>query len=121
MGDPAVMLLPHHQKLVDDSVIEPKVAAERGYCSVQTKAELRGLGFPESQQLVPTLLVPIYNVIGELASYQHRPDRPRLNKSDKLIKYETRAGIRVVIDVPRRAQPWLRDRERPLLITEGSR
>lgn len=114
-------LAPQHQKLIDDSVIDPKVAAERGYYTADTKAQLRELGFPASQLIVPTMVVPVYNVLGELATYQHRPDRPRLNKDGKPIKYETRGRSKLFIDVPRRAHPWLRERQRPLLITEGSR
>ena len=114
-------LAPQHQKLVDDSAVAPEVAAERGYYTAFTKTELRELGFPPSQLLVPTLVVPVYNVLGELATYQHRPDRPRLNRDGKPIKYETRARSQVVVDVPRRARPRLQDRKHPLFVTEGSR
>jgi len=116
-----VTLAPQHQKLIDESGIDPEVADERGYFTALTKAELKELGFPPSQLLVPTLVVPVYSVQGELATYQHRPDRPRLNREGKPIKYETRARSQVVIDVPHRARPGLQNRNVPLLVTEGSR
>jgi uncharacterized protein DUF3854/uncharacterized protein DUF927 len=113
-------LLPHHATLITESAITREVASARGYRSVVSKAELRGLGFSASQSRVPALLVPIWNVSGELASYQIRPDFPRI-RDGKPLKYETPAGTHMVLDVP----PVVRDRlgrpDIPLFITEGAR
>lgn len=114
-------LAANHRAMLEASGLDVEVIAERGYFTATTKQQLAEIGFPPTQRLVPTLVVPIYDVKGDLANYQHRPDRPRLNKASKTIKYETRAGSQLVIDVPVRARLWLRDRERPLFITEGSK
>jgi hypothetical protein len=65
-------------------------------------------------------LIPIHGVTGELTSYQHRPDHPRI-VDGKPLKYEIPRGSRMVLDVPPPARPWLGDPLRPLFITEGSR
>ena len=71
-----VRLLAHHEKLIYDSGISPEVAAARGYRTVTTKSELTRLGFGEKQRLVPALLVPVWNVRGELATHQIRLSVP---------------------------------------------
>lgn len=113
-------LLPHHAELLAGSAIAPEVAAARGYRSVATAAELGRLGFARSQCLAPGLLIPVWNVVGELATYQLRPDRPRV-KDGKLLKYETPAGSRMVLDVSPPARAWLGDPARPVFVTEGAR
>jgi hypothetical protein len=113
-------LLPHHRRqLIEESGLSLDVIAKRGYRSVTSKAALKRLGFTERQLLVPALLVPVWNVYGELATYQIRPDQPRIDrKRDRVIKYETPGGARMVVDVPPAAQPLLGDPTVPLLITE---
>jgi hypothetical protein len=113
-------LLAHHQALLEASAVSSAVGAARGYASVETKKRLESLGFPPSQRLVPALLVPVYNVHGELATYQIRPDEPRI-VDGKALKYETPARSRMCLDVPRPARPWLDDPGRPLFVTEGAR
>jgi hypothetical protein len=112
--------LPQHHALIEQSGITPKVAVARGYRSVTTKAELRRLGFAQSQYLVPCLLIPIHGVDGQIASYQIRPDQPRV-KDGRTLKYETPAKSAIRLDVPPLARPWLADPSRPLVITEGAR
>ena len=107
--------------LLRDSGICPEVAAARGYFTALTKAQLRDLGFPGSQQRVPSLVLPIFDIRGELATYQLRPDSPRLGKNGKPTKYETKFGASVVLDVPKSARTWVKDPGRPLFITEGVR
>ena len=84
----ALGLLPHHQKLIDDSAISSEVARARGYRSVTTSAALRKLGFSDRQARAPALLVPVWSVHGELLLYQARPDDPRI-LDGKPLKYET--------------------------------
>jgi len=114
-------LLPQHQKLLDDSVISPDVTQARGYRSVTVKSELRRLGFSERQCRVPALLIPVWNAAGEIANYQIRPDQPRVNERSKVVKYETPARSRMVLDVPPLARTWIGDPGRPLFVTEGIR
>ena len=113
-------LLPHHATLLGLSAIDQEVALERGYRSVTAKAELRDLGFPTSQQLVPGLLIPIHGVDGRVALHQLRPDAPRA-RNGKPVKYETLAGARMCLDVHPRARQGLGDPALPLWITEGIR
>src|SRR4051794_396351 len=97
-------LLPQHEQLLTASGIAPAVAAARGYRSVTRKSELEALGFGPAQRQVPALVIPIWNVAGELATHQARPDRPRHVK-DKAVKYETPTGARMTLDVPPAARP----------------
>ena len=79
-------LQPQHEALINNSAISPDVAAARQYRTVTTKAELKSLGFGESQRRVPTLLLPVWGVTGEIKIYQIRPDQPRVGKLGKLGK-----------------------------------
>lgn len=109
-----------HAALVAASAINPEVAAARGYRTMTKKSELKELGFGDSQARVPALLIPIYNVVGEVALYQLRPDVPRI-KDGKGLKYETPLKARMALDVPPAARANLGDPKVPLLITEGVR
>ncbi len=113
-------LLPRHLDLLTASAISPTVAKTRGYRSVTNRAELERLGFAATQRLVPGLLIPIWGVDGKIASYQLRPDEPRI-RDGKAVKYETLAGSRMVLDVPPMARRWLGNPKKPLFITEGAR
>ena len=119
-ADSVPILLPRHQALLDASAIAPEVAAARGYRSVTTKADLARLGFGETQRNVPALLVPVWDAAGELATYQLRPDQPRI-KDGKPVKYETPRGSRMAVDVPPGIRHQLGDPAIPLWITEGAR
>lgn len=114
-------LLPQHRMLIEASRIEPEIASARGYRSVTRKSELRGLGFGEFQARVPALLVPVWNVSGEIVLYQARPDEPRINKDGKAIKYETPKGAKMTLDVPPAIRAKIGDPAVPLFITEGVR
>jgi len=114
-------LLPQHQKLITDSAIAPEIAQERGYRSVETKAELKRLGFSDRQCCVPGLLIPIWGVTGEIVCYQLRPDQPRIGKNGKPAKYETPKGARMALDVHPSIREKLQDPSIPLVITEGAR
>jgi len=113
-------LLPQHGALLEQSRITPEVAEARGYRSVTIKAELGRLGFGARQQIIPTLLMPVHGVNGDVVTYQHRPDEPRIAKG-KPLKYETPTGSRMMLDVPPMVRPQIGDPTRPLFITEGVR
>jgi virulence-associated protein VagC len=112
--------LGHHAALLDASGISAEVAEARGYRTVTEQSKLRKLGFAEFQARVPALLIPIYNVIGEVVLYQCRPDAPRI-KDGKALKYETPLKARMALDVPPGARAKLADPAVPLFITEGVR
>lgn len=112
-------LAEHHERtLTEESGINPDVVEARRYRTVKKKAELKGLGFSDTQRTVPGLLIPVYSPSGEIATYQYRPDEPRI-KDGKPVRYETPSGTRMVLDVHPFAQEMLVDPSVPLLITEG--
>lgn len=119
MGVDDLPLLPHHaEMLLTDSRIAPEIVRARGYRSVTTKAGLKSLGFSAAQLLAPTLVIPAWNVHGEIAFYHHRPDEPRMREG-KLAKYEFAPGVKMVVDVHPHIQAQVRDPAVPLFITEG--
>jgi hypothetical protein len=120
MIEPPVVLEPQHERLIQASGVTPQVAAARGYRTVLKRAELRALGFGESQARVPALLIPIHDVSGEVTLYQARPDVPRI-KDGKALKYETPLKSRMVLDVPPGARQSLGNPAVPLFVTEGAR
>jgi hypothetical protein len=113
-------VLPQHAALLAASGISDAVAEARGYRSVTTKAELMRLGFSAPQRRVPALLIPVFGVSGEIATYQVRPDEPRI-RGGKPVKYEIPAGSRMVLDVHPACRLRLADPKTPLFITEGIR
>src|SRR5215207_3952085 len=122
MSGHAEAKLPHlaedHRERIRTSGINLEVACARGYRSVETKAELRRLGFGDAQCRVPALLIPIHGVAGSTVNYQIRPNEPRI-KDGKPVKYELPARSQMALDV----HPFIRDRlddpATPLWITEG--
>ncbi len=109
----------HHEKmLLDESVIAPEIAEERGYRTVERKVELKELGFSDAQRNVPGLLIPIWAPAGEIVLYQYRPDEPRI-KAGKPVKYETMPRSRMTLDVHPSNRDRLHDPAIPLFVTEG--
>jgi hypothetical protein len=113
-------LLPQHAALLTASAIADEVAEARGYRSVEQKARLTELGFSPTQARVPALLIPIWNVGGEIALYQTRADGPRIVEG-KAVKYETPLKSRMVLDVPPICRKDLGNPSVPLFVTEGIR
>lgn len=113
-------LLDHHRRMLEiETGMDHDVMSERGYFSATKKVQLKDLGFPPSQQLVPSLVIPIHGVDGEVTTYQHRPDTPRTNKRGKAVKYETRTGTRMLLDIHPRMLGKLGDPKTPLVLGEG--
>jgi hypothetical protein len=109
----------HKQMLIEKSGINPEVVEARGYRTIEKKVELKTLGFSDSQRNTPGLLIPVYSPTGEIATYQYRPDQPRIGKKGKPVKYETPSGSRMVLDVHPSAREMLGNPSVPLFITEG--
>ena len=114
----AVLARNHREMLLEESAIAEEVVAVRGYRTVEAKAELGRLGFGHAQCSPPGLLLPIHGPAGGITSYQFRPDEPRMKKG-RLVKYETPAGSRMVLDVHPAARGKIGDPSVPLFITEG--
>ena len=113
-------LSPQHAARIAASAISKEVAAARGYKTLTRKSELKALGFGAAQQLVPTLLLPIWGIGGEVALYHHRPDTPRV-RDGKRNKYEFPGGSRMAVDVHPLIRQQARRPDVPLFITEGVR
>ena len=111
----------HKEMLFEESGINQDVVEARGYRTVETKAELKRLGFSDQQCTVPGLLIPVYSPTGDIATYQYRADQPRVGKDGKTIKYETPKGSRMVLDVHPSVQERIGDPSVPLFITEGAK
>lgn len=118
MNDYGFALFEQHAAKLAGSAVYPDVARQRGYVSADTKAQLEREGFSPAQRRVPGLVIPLWNVLGERVGAQLRPDVPRMLEG-RPVKYETRAGDRLVLDVPPAVRDHLGDPSRPLVITEG--
>src|SRR5215207_583828 len=117
-----VDLAKHHEKmLIEESSIAPDVIRRRGYRTIIDPEELLELGFKPYQAITPGLLITLYDMFGNVSSYQYRPDNARKNTEGRLIKYETRAGHRQVLDANPILGERLRDSNDPLIVTEGVR
>src|SRR5215213_5772211 len=112
-------LVEQHQRRILLSSIAPEVAHARGYRSIEIKAELRRLGFTDTQCRVPALLLPVWSVFGEIGNYQLRPDEPRIDRRGRSVKYELPASSQMLLDVHPAIREKLSDPSIPLWITEG--
>lgn len=108
----------HRRMLLQESGISPEIVLTRGYRTVETKSELRRLGFADSQCNPPGLLIPLYSPAGEIVNYQFRPDQPRI-RDGKPVRYETPRGSRMALDVHPFVREKLGDPSIPLFVTEG--
>src|SRR5215208_640598 len=115
-----MILAEHHEKmLIEESSIDKKVVEARGYSTIAKKVDLKKLGFAERQCNPPGLLIPVYSPTGDIATYQFRPDKPRIDKKGRPVKYETPSGTRMVLDIHPFTREKLGNPSIPLFITEG--
>lgn len=106
----------HSRELYEGSGIAEGVASKRGYKSISEK-EARLVGYSE-EQAGAGLLIPFYSPTGEI-SYQLKRDNPRTDKRGKPIKYETRSGHDITLDVHPDNYPRLLEGNEPFIVTEG--
>jgi hypothetical protein len=113
----------HRTMLEIESGISPEVIAQRGYFTATDPDELSELGFAEYQIRTPALVIPVWGVDRRFRFARIRPDDPRQDrdKPKKFNKYEQPYGDRLVLDVPRAAQPHLGDPTKRLWIVEGEK
>lgn len=121
MTEYGIGFAPQHVELFVASAIAPAVVQARGYRSVTELAMLERAGFSRLQRRVPGLLIPVHDVVGTVRTFQYRPDAPRVTDGGKTVKYETRSGDRMVLDVPVDVRAQLGDIAVPLYVTEGAR
>ena len=110
----------HGLNLTIGSAISQSVIESRQYRTITEKElpELERLGFARTQ-IKTGMLIPVWHVTGQVATYQLKPDQPRTNDEGKPVKYETMFGTKMVIDVHPSIRPQLSDPSIPLWITEG--
>ncbi|MGB8020921.1 MAG: DUF3854 domain-containing protein, partial [Candidatus Nanopelagicales bacterium] len=113
-------LFPQHRALLDASAIDPDIARERQYRSVDTLVHLKSIGIVKAGRSVPGLLIPTCGMSG-VVGFQYRPDTPRLGGNGKPIKYETPWKQPNRLDVHPRCRKHLGDPKVPLIVTEGAR
>jgi Domain of unknown function (DUF3854) len=111
----------HRHMLEIESAITAEVIQARGYRTIEDPEELLNLGYQDYQAVTPGLLVPLYDMLGKVSSFQYRPDNPRRDAEGKLVKYETREAHRQVLDANPILGERLRDPREPLIVTEGAR
>jgi hypothetical protein len=118
---------PTHAIVLKDRAVRELEAMQRGYSSTNRKVDIAACGFGENQQKVvsqnnPTLIIPIHGIDGAIVNYQIRPNRPRIGKSSKPLKYESPFGSRVCLDIPNDSDKRLSlaSSLTPLFITEGA-
>jgi hypothetical protein len=107
--------------LEEGSGLTPGVIEQRGYWSATTVQDLKDLGFHSVERsMLPSLVIPMHGVDGDVVYHQHRPDNPRISNG-RPVKYESLPGQPPRIDVPPSVQGLLNDPAIPLWITEGSK
>lgn len=114
-SEPRTLSSSHRDMILRESGVDPGVAAERGYETVKSRADL--LEFKKYQRR-PGLRISMYSPDGITRSSQLRPDNPRV-RDGKAIKYETAAGSSCILDVHPRMRDEARDGDGDLWITEG--
>lgn len=102
----------HYAELTEASGIDPEIVAERGYRTIERRAELTE--YPNWQRRLG-LYVPMYSPDGVSTGCQLKPGRRR----PKGPKYETPQGSQMIADVHPRMRDQVRNGSGPLLITEG--
>jgi hypothetical protein len=105
----------HRRMLEEGSGIGAAEIASRGYKSV-VATEALAVGFAK-EQARNGLLIPFYTPTGEI-SYQLRPEKPRVIKG-KSVKYETRQGQDIVLDVHPSNYWRLINTGEPIYVIEG--
>lgn len=106
-----------HRKQLLGSAIAPEIMEARGYKTVRNPRALPDMF--ATYQRTHGLLIPVRNTLGEISTYQLKPDNQRIGKDGKPIKYETAAGGRICLDVPVASRPLIQDAHATLWITEG--
>ena len=89
-----------HAAMLESSGISPDVITARAFRTISDKSVLESLGFQPWQARVPALLVPLRDRNEHVAAIQIRPDRPRLDKSGKAVRYDSPMGTAHRVDFP---------------------
>ena len=107
-----------HLRLLHESAVSAEVRRARGYRTITTRSALKGYGFSLNQCRPPALLIPIFDLLGRLVSYQIRPDEPRIDCNVGALNYEICPGRQSAIDAPPPCRSLLSDLDEPLYVTD---
>lgn len=118
-------LADEHAVMLRASAISDEIAAERGYCTATTAAELAQVDgqLAGYQRRLPALVVPIYK-LGQPYTTVIRPDSPRQQQRKgkaREIKYEWPANVPACLDVLPRFAGDLKNVLVPIWFTEGAK
>jgi hypothetical protein len=108
----------HTWMLFRESGIDPAIASERGYRTINHRAEVPA-DFKTYLRRAPALLIPTFSPDGITTSYQLRPDTPYRKKTGKTYRYASPAKSTIIADVHPRNMERIADPAVPLWITEG--
>jgi putative DNA primase/helicase len=117
-------LLPKHLADLRKSGLTDATIAACGFHSLQAPASIQGILRWKcySGELGDCLVIPFFDVDGKPTGYGRlKPDRPRLTKDGKLIKYESPRGLPNRAYFPPATWAKLHDPACLLLITEGEK
>lgn len=122
----------HYSEIVVSSVVDPAVAAARGYRTLTgtgpERDELAALGFAPAQverdDAYPLLLIPMKDASGAVKGHQIKPANPRYlrdreSNEPRPLKYETPKGAMSMVDVPDFTRGKFESEGARLWITEG--
>lgn len=122
----------HYSEIVVSSVVDPAVAAARGYRTLTgtgpERDELAALGFAPAQierdDAYPLLLIPMKDAFGAVKGHQIKPANPRYlrdreSNEPRPLKYETPKGAMSMVDVPDFTRGKFESEGARLWITEG--
>lgn len=108
----------HVSELREESAISPEQIAERGYATIKNPKALPMIFTGDIHTGSGGLLIPIWNTLGEIGTYQFKPAAPPI-RDGKPVKYLNPSGGNVCLDVPVAARRFLDDAEAELWISEG--
>lgn len=131
MADTLQLSPEHYREIVQESGVDPAVAAARGYRTLtgtgDDRSDLEAAGFGARMvardETYPALLIPMHDARGGVAGYQIKPATPRVRMrpdgTPAVIKYETPPGKPLCIDVPEFTRSRFDDETAALWVTEG--
>lgn len=123
----ALTLSPEHEGMLAQSGISAEIAAQRGYFTAETGADLPDVFSEAQRKRTPALVIPVWGVdeTAEPITYRLRPDKPMVDNRGrgkaKTVKYEQPKGAALRLDVPPSVRAKLNDPSVPLVLTEGEK
>lgn len=116
----------HKREVRKDSGVAKDVATARGYRTLTEPRQLVAEGYKAAiaLQVVPGLLIPLFNPAGIKVGTTFKPDQPRVDKrkqGGKPVKYEKPTGSRNIVDCHPSLTETVQDVDVDLWITEGTK